>query len=305
MDELKVLIREKRPNITDTSVKTYASILKNLFYKDPDNKDKNINIEWYKKTDKVIPILKEKNAQTRKTILAAIIVLLDGKAPMEYVDMMNGDAKSVADNYAKQEKSEKQEKNWIDYEEVVNNWNAKYKKVKPMLYSTEEKDKKEMREMVNFMALTVTSGIFFTPRRSEWIYTKVKNYDPKKDNYLDLKNNHFVFNQYKTAKSIGEEKIPFPKEFKSILTRYLKFSDNDYLIYNSLDKPMSSVNLAQLLNKMYGKEISTTMLRHIYLTHKFKDLPALEDLKEAAKGMGQKKLETMLEYVKNDKKPED
>jgi integrase len=305
MEELKVLIREKRPNITDTSVKTYASVLKNLFYKDTANKEKNINIEWFKDTDKVIPILKDKPTQTRKTILAAIIVLLDGKAPTEYVDMMNGDAKSVAETYSKQEKTEKQEKNWIDYEDVVNLWNAKYKKVKPLLYSTDDKDKKEIREMINFMALTLTSGIFFTPRRSEWIYLKVRNYNPKEDNYLDVKNNQFVFNKYKTAKTIGEEKIPYPKEFKAILTRYLKFVDNDYLIYNAEGRQMSSVNLAQLLNKMYDKEISTTMLRHIYLTHKFKDLPALKDLKEAAQGMGQKQIETMLEYVKNDKKKED
>ena len=32
------------------------------------------------------------------------------------------------------------------------------------------------------------------------------------------------------------------------------------------------------------------------------NLPALKDLKEAAQGMGQKQIETMLEYVKNDKK---
>ena len=299
MEELKILIREKRPNIAETSVKTYASVLKNLFYKDPNNKDKNVHIEWFKDTEKVLPILKDKQTQTRKTILAAIIVLLDGKAPAEYVDMMNGDAKSVAETYSKQEKTEKQEKNWIDYEDVVNVWNAKYKKIKTMLYNQDEKDAKEMRELVNFMALTLTSGIFFTPRRSEWIYLKVKNYDPKVDNYLDQKNNQFVFNKFKTAKTLGAEKIAYPKEFKAILSRYLKFNKNDYLIYNTLDKPMSSVNLAQLLNKMYGKEISTTMLRHIYLTHKFKDLPALEDLKEAAKGMGQKQIETMLEYVKN------
>jgi integrase len=297
MEEIKKIIREKRPNITDSSVKTYASLLKNLYFKDESNKGKDIMVDWFKNAEKVLPLLKEKTPQTRKTNLAAIIVLLDGKAPKEYISMMNEDADKTKENYEKQEKSEKQEENWIDYDDIVALWNARYKKVKTMLYNTEPKDKREIQELVKFMAMTLTGGIFFEPRRSEWIYVKVRNYDPKTENYLDLKNNQFVFHKYKTAKSLGTERITFPKEFKAILTRYLKFIDNDYLIFNARNDPMTNVNLTQVLNGIYGKKLSTSMLRHIYLSHKFKDMPSLKEMNATAASMGHS-VETMLEYIK-------
>jgi hypothetical protein len=297
MDVLKKLIREKRPNIADSSVKTYASLLKNLFYKDEANKDKDIDIKWFMDVEKVMEILKEKTPQTRKTNLAAIIVLLDGKAPAEYVDQMNTDADKTHEEYGKQEKSVKQQENWIEYSELVELWNAKYKKVKQYLYSTEPKDAKERKELVSFMVMTITGGIFFTPRRSEWIYMKVKNYDPKTDNYVDMKNNQFVFQKYKTAKTMGKETVAFPKEFKAILLRYLKCVDNDYLIFNTKGEPMTNVVITQTLNSIYGKQVSTSMLRHIYLSHKYADMPSLKDLKATADGLGHS-VDTMLEYIK-------
>jgi integrase len=297
MDFLKKLIREKRPNVTDSSVKTYASLLKNLYYKDEANKDKPVDVDWFKDAKNVLPMLKEKTPQTRKTNLAAIIVLLDGKAPKEYVDLMNNDADKTAEQYAKQEKTEKQEENWLDYTDVVDLWNAKYKKIKGILYNSEPKDKREEQELVKFMAMTVTGGIFFTPRRSEWIFLKLKNYDPKTDNYVDMKNSQFVFQKYKTAKVYGEEVVPFSKEFKAIMSRYIKCVDNDYLLFNSKGEPMTNVNLTQMLNSIYGKKVSTSMLRHIYLSHKFKDMPSLHELQDTAKGMGHS-VSQMMEYIK-------
>lgn len=297
MEVLKKIIREKRPNITDSSVKTYASLLKNLYYKDEKNKDKPIELDWYKDAENVLPLLEEKTSQTRKTNLAAIIVLLDGKAPKEYVDLMNNDAEKTKEDYEKQEKTDKQEENWLDYAEIVDLWNNKYKKMKTILYNSEPKDKREKQELVKFMAQTVTGGIFFTPRRSEWTFVKVRNYDPKTDNYVDMKNSQFVFQKYKTAKVYGEEKVPFPKEFKAILSRYMKCVDNDYLLFNAKDEQMTNVNLTQALNSVYGKRISTSMLRHIYLSHKFKDMPSLHELEDTAKGMGHS-VTQMLEYVK-------
>jgi site-specific recombinase XerD len=298
MEELKTIIKEKRPHLAPSSLKTYASILKGLYYSDEDNKDKKIVLDWFKDEDKVLPLLTDKPPHTRKTLLAAIIVLLDGKAPEEYTKMMYHDKDEVKEEYQQQKKTAKQEENWISYEDVVELWNAKYRKVKPILYNNDAKDKKEIRTLVEFMVQTITCGIFFEPRRSEWVSVKVKDYDPKTDNYLDQKLNCFVLQKYKTSKAIGTEKIPYPKEFKAILSRYLKFVDNEYLIFNSQDKQMTQVNLAQMLNKIYDKNISTSMLRHIYLTHKFKDIPALAELKDVAKKMGQVSIEQMLEYVK-------
>jgi len=294
--ELKTILKEKRPNASDATIRTYASLLNSLFTKGHSEGEK-FNIDWFRKSDKVIPLLQEKTPQTRKTNLAAIVVLLEGKDCDEYVKLMNADAEHTQKQYDKQEKSEKQEANWMEYDKVIELWNEKYKKAKTLLYPMDKHEPKDIRKLVEFMILTLTTGIYFPPRRSEWISVKVKNYDPKEDNYIDQKNNCFVFNKYKTSKTMGEEKVPYPKEFKLILGKYLKYTNNDYLIFNAAGKPYTNVYLAQTLNNIFGKNISTSMLRHIYLSHRFKGIPSLKELKSTADSLGHS-VDTMLEYIK-------
>lgn len=53
------------------------------------------------------------------------------------------------------------------------------------------------------------------------------------------------------------------------------------------------------LNAIFGKKVSTSMLRHIYLTHKFSNVN-LQDIKDTASAMGNSAL-MALQYVKRDK----
>jgi len=293
--DLKKMLKERRPKASDATIKTYASLLQSLFNKGH-KEETPFNIEWFRNTEHVLPLLSEKTPQTRKTNLAAIIVLLEGKDCEQYAKMMTEDAEFTKENYSKQEKTEKQEANWLDYDEIVAVWNEKYKKIRTLLYSPEKMEFNDIRTLVYFMITTITSGIFFPPRRSEWISLKVKGYDSEKDNYLDMKNSCFVFHNYKTSKTMGEEKVQFPKEFKLILAKYLKLTNNDYLIFNSQGNPYSNVALAQQLNTIFGKKISTSMLRHIYLSHRFKNVPSLKELQGTADSLGHS-VETMLSYI--------
>ena len=72
---------------------------------------------------------------------------------------------------------------------------------------------------------------------------------------------------------------------------------NDYLLYSTNGNRLSSPQITRILNKVFGKNVSTSMLRHIYLTDVYKDVPALEKMQKLAKSMGHS-LETSLEYIK-------
>lgn len=291
-------IKEKRPNISAATVKTYVSLLRSMFYKVHD-KQVEFNPKWFDDSEAVLSVLADKTPQSRKTNLAAVVVLLDRKGCTEYSKVMNQDADTTKEQYSKQEKTEKQAKNWMDFADVQRLWQAKYNKLKHIINraKAEPLDAHDKHEMVKFMTLTITSGVFFPPRRSEWITLKVANYDPKTDNYLDLKSGEFVFNNFKTAKTMGQEKVKFPKEFRTILVRYLKYIDNDYLIFNTNGKPFTNAGLAQQLNTIFGKNISTSMLRHIWLSNKFKDMPSIKELEATADSLGHS-VGTMLEYIK-------
>ena len=102
--------------------------------------------------------------------------------------------------------------------------------------------------------------------------------DPK-FNYLDLGKKKFIFNQYKTSKKYGRFDLPVKKELLSALKKYLKHRDNKLLLDDRNDKPFlirhdgkqldKSNDITKLLNKVFGKKVGSSMLRHIFLTDKY------------------------------------
>jgi hypothetical protein len=60
----------------------------------------------------------------------------------------------------------------------------------------------------------------------------------------------------------------------------------------------SAQNITRELNSIFGKKISTSMLRHIYLSNLYKDVPKLNQMRETAEKMGHD-FTTALQYVKH------
>jgi hypothetical protein len=78
----------------------------------------------------------------------------------------------------------------------------------------------------------------------------------------------------------------------------MKLNPNDYLLFNNDGGQLTNTRLTQKLNKIFdGLKLSTSMLRHIYLTDKYKDIPAINELKQTASDMSHSVAEA-LEYVK-------
>jgi site-specific recombinase XerD len=78
------------------------------------------------------------------------------------------------------------------------------------------------------------------------------------------------------------------------------YNKSDYLLINNQGKPVTQSRIASLLNDIFGgKNISTSMLRHIFLSDKFKNVN-LQELEETAHDMGQKDIRRTLKYVDKD-----
>jgi site-specific recombinase XerD len=78
------------------------------------------------------------------------------------------------------------------------------------------------------------------------------------------------------------------------------FNKADYLLINNQGKPVSQSKIASWLNDIFGgRQISTSMLRHIFLTNKYKDVD-LQDLTDTANAMGQTDIRRTLKYVNKD-----
>ena len=100
----------------------------------------------------------------------------------------------------------------------------------------------------------------------------------KEHNYFDPKTNKFIFNVYKTDNKYGEQVIDVPQELLEVLELYIRFHplvkkknpENVPLLVNYSGVPFKAQNaITRILNKIFKKNISSSMLRHIYLSSKY------------------------------------
>lgn len=272
-------IKEKRPNITKSSLKTYESILRNLYKKVFPN-DEEVHLKKFDEDDKVLKHLKDLPSNKRKTILSALVVITDNKA---YRELMLDDIKDYNKEQAKQEKPDND--NWVEQEEL----NKVYKVLKHnanLLYKKEKLNNTDLQEIQNFIILTLFNGEYIPPRRSkDYVNFKIKNVDKGHDNFINK--NFFIFNSYKTAKTYGQQQVEIPKELKTILTKWIKVNPTEYLLFDSNNKPLSNVKLNQRINKLFGKKVGVNQMRKTFLSNKYGDLvDKKNELAEDFKKMG-------------------
>lgn len=271
METIINYIKEKRPNITKSSLKTYESILRNLYNKIFDDEDYDMT-KFGKEVNKVIKFLKDMEPKKRKTILSALVVITDNK---EYRELMLDDIKEYNKEEAKQTKSKSVNENWVEQDELLSLYNELKKEYK-ILYVKKNKKSNEYQRMQDFIILSLLGGFYIPPRRSkDYVNFKIKNIDKDKDNYIEK--NELVFNSYKTAKTYGQQKIVVPTALKTIINKWLKINPTDYLLFDSEYKQMNNVKLNQRLNKLFDKKASVNALRKSYLSDKFGDMIELKN----------------------------
>lgn len=290
MDEIIKKVHENRPALSAGSIKTYKSILKSIYDKCYD--DKEYAYDKFNDAPHVLQTLKEIPFNKRKTILAGLAVLTGNK---EYSEMMMGDIHKYNEHQIKQEKTPAQEEGMISPDEVQMIFanletNAKHCLKKALLTPA------DINEVMQWVLLALTGGIFQAPRRSiDFGAMKFRNIDKSKDNYIDIKQGKFVFQNYKTAKAYGIQECEVSKPLKLILNKWIKVIPEgvDWILFDSKKNPLSSPQIAHRLNDIFGKKISTSMLRHIYLQSKFGGID-LEALKETSTAMGNSPMQALL-----------
>ena len=206
---------------------------------------------------------------------------------------MKTNMKKVNDDYKNQNMDEKQKNNWISIDEIKEKYNAPAVDANSMLNK-----KKILNEsvMMEFLLMSFLSGVVIRPRRSlDYSEMKKRNYDVKTDNFY--KGNKFFFNKYKTVKTYGIQILEVPKELKTIIKKWIKINTNDYIIYFSNGNKISCPQITRILNKVFGKNTSTSMLRHIYLTNVYEDILQINKMENLANEMGHSVI-TAMEDIK-------
>jgi hypothetical protein len=262
MSDLKEFIKDKRPTLSEGSLKTYVSILRSLHKKIWGG---NINVKDFDNSKKVLEFLKELPANKRKTLLSALTVITDDAA---YRKQMMEDVSDYNKEINKQEKTENQKESWVTTEEVKTIYDM-LKKNADLLYKKSSHSSSELQQIQNFIILALMSGVFIPPRRSlDYCEFKIKNINKETDNYLEK--NKLVFNRYKTAKTYGQQSVDIPVQLRNILTKWSKINPTDYLLVDTNGNKLNSVKLNQRFNSIFGgRKIATNQMRHTFLTDKY------------------------------------
>lgn len=295
-------LRENRPNLSNNSVKTYVSILKNLYKKVYPNIP--LDLDNFKNQDKFIKHLEDVDGSKRKTYLSALVVIC-GNDCEKYSTLMNEDAVNYNQEQKKQKRTEKQTENWIEQDElqnIISNLEVEANKIfkKGANWSMED-----LQIAQNYILLCLVSGKYIPVRRSlEWAEMKKNNFN-QESNSLEMPKRKpwkFVMRRYKTQKFHGDQEVIIPPELKKILTKWLKLlnqvcPDAEYLLIDKHCNKLSSVKITQRLNKIFGKNASVNIIRHSFITDKYKNMPSIEELQESADSHGHSIMEE-LEYIK-------
>jgi hypothetical protein len=282
------ILKQNKPNITDSSIKTYSSTLTNLFY-DHHPKKQPINIKWFDNQDEIIDLIKD--VTNNKRILAALIAITDKND--KYKILMYKQINDYNIEQSKQEKTDTQKQNWISQDQIKKIYNDKKNKYENLL------TKKDMtiEDFQNLQQYIITClYILNDPRRlKDYTELKIKNIDKIKDNYIDK--DEFVFNNYKTAKTYHEQKIKINKDLLIILNKFIKLNPYEYLLNDINGNKLNSNKLNTRLNKIFGDKISVNLLRHSLLSELYKDIPALDQLQKHANNFGHSINQALL-YIK-------
>lgn len=286
-DELLEQFKEKRPNLSQSSLKTYVSILNSLY-----NKLEGTNgIEFFKNDKKIINHIEEmEKAQSKKTALSALFVLTGIK---EYQDEMNANIKAVNEFYKEQKNDPERLKKLKSFDEIL----AIHEQIKSRYKKNPTLDNR-MDLIISYLVSGVL-GEDLPPRRVlDYSSMKIRNYDKQKDNYIQA--GKFYFNQYKTKDRHGTQIISIPKELNTLINKHKQINDEiDYLLLNEDDKPFTSTALSKKISRMFDGN-SMDMLRSIFLSNYYKDLPQLKSMEKLASNMGHSINSALQYYVKND-----
>lgn len=274
-------LRKNRPNVTESSIKTYSNIVGKLC--------KRLDLEFsptvfIDNKSVLMNYLKDVPISTQGSVISAIIAIHEDENYKELLDRANADYNAEK---ATGKKTQKEEDNWVTQDEIAD----KLKELRRLYKSTASKtDKtaKDYQTMQNYIILALTGGQYIAPRRlADFTNLKINNINPETDNYIK-DYNILILNIYKTAKTYKEQEIHLPKKLVKIIENFLENTEHinrQYLLFDNYYQPLTSVKLNQRLNSIFGgKKISTNNIRHSYLTEKFGDNYNI--LKDTASMMG-------------------
>jgi integrase len=305
--------------VTESTSNAYIKSLYALNEKKPFK-----NLTFLKQTDKIEELIAGYAETTQRALLASIVSVLAlykdkpafKKTYNHYYEKMMERSKEARATEDNGEKTEKQKDNWISWEDIEKRKTELFQDIGSFI-TKKTIDTTQYERLLQFVVLALYTEV--QPRRNQdyldmYIVKKWNDKMPTDKNYIDIASKKFIYNKYKTSRKYGMQSIEIPENLWTALQIYLKFhplwkgvakrktEPVKFLVYAD-GSPLTAVNaITRLLNKVFGKKIGSSMIRHIYISDKYKNV--MEEQKADAEAMGHSVSQQRDYYKKDDKADE-
>jgi hypothetical protein len=266
------------------------------------------NLAFLRNVEDIEKILSGYAESTQKALTATIVSVLSlWKTKPTYKKLFETYEKRMYDKAAETpatadlsggsvEKTAKQKENWLT-------WDAVLKRKTELRDAMKDFPKRkaltaeQYETLLQHFLLSLYTDI--QPRRNQdyldmYIVRRWNEKLPTDKNYLDLEGKRFVFNKYKTAKRYGTQMEALTEPLLESVSIFLnrhplwkgavkRKNDPVKLLAASTGEELTANNaITRILNRVFGgKKVGCSMLRHIYISDKYKGVIE-EQMKDAS-----------------------
>ena len=289
MNSLQKKISKVKPDISENTVNTYLSNIK-LIIGIVNPGKKRINLKLLQDAESIVDVIKNLKVglATKKNYMTTILVVskaidLPDKVFDIYIKYHATLAQEQHESYIHNEKTEKEERNWITRQKILDKVDELKTKADTSLYNY------QCYLLLNLYTL-------LPPMRND--FANVMVYHKKipetiNTNYIDLKNKIFVLQKYKTSKFYGKKDIALNDELVSIIEDWFLMRERllsspskcKYLLIQLTqpEKSITSNYITKLLNKIFHPlKISSTILRKVYISEKYPVVNTFKQMQDDA-----------------------
>jgi len=271
---------ERQPK--ESSIKIYEATL-NAISKALGHTSIPKNIEWLEDYNKVMDVLNLSNSlHTKKNKLNVIILwmrLHNGKEKIinKYYDDMMKIGSQINSQYMTNEKTDKQNKNWMEKDEILELLNKLKMKI--------PKEIETYNELKIWLRWFLLHFHMKYPIRNDladcqiWESDDNINFDQLDKNFIILfksKPAILILNNYKTNSTYGQKMINLDKDTTKILKQYyktiIKFSGDHWIVPDRNGDNITRNAYTKRFNEIFkdtGKNISSSMIRHFVVSEVF------------------------------------
>jgi hypothetical protein len=297
--------------LTRTTSSLYIQKLKSLAGFTPGKVIKSL--KFLNDIDEIDSKIRDFSNSTKIVYLSAVVnaLRMNSKTSKKLLSSYEKMINDLAEENNKKDvnvKTKTQEENWTSWDEIIKKRDElkdDFEKITSE-YANKRLSPSQYQKVQDYVILSLYT--FIPPRRNQDYMNMVivKSLPDKEEdelNYYIQDKKQFIFNNYKTAKTYGKKVVDVPDTLADILDKYAKVIPGKtikFIISKNDGSQLTYTNtITRIMNRIFKKKISSSMLRHIYLSSKYD----IEDMKEDAEIMGHS-LEQQKHYLKKKSSPD-